>query len=224
MNRLKLININSALKIDGKKKYYLPIVQILICAVLISLVSSCKKEPGKSYIKQEVKDWFFIDTGSYYVYKVNNTYLDSIRFDNIEHFFPKPRVNDHYIQERYNISAGDLRISIDGVIHLGNMLETPRNVLYHPSMNIESDTNLDFGVSGGPNKCIYQGKIQNYRIGGNDFGLTLKWKMYKDYFLQSDSSEYYFSKGIGITRIIDYANGLDKKLIRYKIKKRPNIE
>lgn len=211
------MNVLLSLVFRNLRKNIWSIILFWSLIVFFCSYSSCRKKTQKKYyIPEYEKKWFWIDTGSYFIYADSLKNTDSIYVQNVDYRFLKS-LKEPYV-EIYNctLSNGfvvEMEAHIPYILLGTNKLSDYVSlILYDPhfSKSIYS-TNGAFSVS-------YLDSIYpSYSLRANKFDTTVLWHVHNDYILQSDSSSYYFSKGIGFVRIIDHERLTHKYLVRYKV-------
>lgn len=198
---------------------------IAFIIVLLQIVSCKKCPPNVFNIENYVKSWFWADTGSHWVYLVNKFNDDSISTIGIKHYFEDDIKSTK--REIYElVSSNNYMYSIVGQSLIFDVSDFSK-----PDGGSFNPFRLDYASLIGKKPEVplmtttshLIKALPSYNIGNNTFDSTLVWKVYNDFLLESDSSTYYFSKGVGFTRIVDYTHNRDMELVRYKIKRRPDI-
>ncbi|MBL7811852.1 MAG: hypothetical protein JNL57_06475 [Bacteroidetes bacterium] len=193
---------------------------LTILLLLLIAAGSCRKHSTHVYkVPEYQRQWFFIDSGSYYIYTDSMDNLDSVYVKSIKFYieYPKKGSDRQYYQCTMSnpfvffLAGGMNQIHLQrsyGGDYLYNVMQVSppykNNKLYGTGLNINFlDTILPV-----------------VKFGDYTFDSTFVWQMKGDEILNSDSTTYYFSKGVGITRITDHERKTDKWLKRYRIIKK----
>lgn len=189
-------------------------------------LGGCKdKQPNRTKFIEQTKNWFFADSTSYWIYRINNTYEDSIIGKSLLRFESNKSgrfeiIDDWYTFKFKSKSMGYIEyfggsFAIDMRSNYGN---TGGLVIYDATLMNKYYKDEKYGKY-----RVLDTIIPVYKLNGQTYDTTLVWRIWGDAIQQTDTGVYYFTKGVGFTRIIDKGRKIDKQLVRFKYVKSKDL-
>lgn len=194
------------------------VLLFILSGTLILFSLACKKKKGSTHlVPQMERAWLWLDTGSYFIYSDSFGNTDSIYVNKLEHRFKETLESVRDESYRCTLSNGFIYYMEANqpyiILEKVGLTDYVAIVLYHYSQEKSKNVSLNSSLVTNFRDTI----LPNYQIENLIFDSTIVWNITHDYVLQSLSSTYYFSKGIGITQFFDHEKKIYKRLIRYKV-------
>ncbi|MBL7811853.1 MAG: hypothetical protein JNL57_06480 [Bacteroidetes bacterium] len=195
---------------------------LTLLLLLLIAAGSCRKHSTYVYkVPEYQRQWFFIDSGSYYIYTDSMDNLDSVYVKKLDYFVRYARKGPDYQLYQCTMS-NPFVFFLAGAMNQIHLQRSYGGDYFPNVMQVSPPyhANKLYGPGHGFNQIYLDTILNNVSLGNNFFDSTFVWHVKNDNILNSDSTTYYFSKGVGITRITDHERKTDKWLKRYKIIKK----
>jgi hypothetical protein len=182
------------------------------------MLQDCTKPSKKTYfIPEYQKEWMWLDTGSFFIFCDSFKNIDSVYVKNVNvNFFT---FNNFPNEQQYNCTMSNNIIYNSRALlpylelEMAGKSDCVPLILYDrkPTKQQIYSTNPDLSLS------YLDTILPKYKLGNLNLDSTYVWHVHHDDIAMSDSTTYYFTKGVGITRMINHQRKTDKWLVRYKI-------
>jgi hypothetical protein len=183
--------------------------------------TTCRKHPIitiKLNINQ--KNWFFIDTGSYYIYADSLNNFDSVYVISSDLVLEKK--SDAVLNETYKcvLSNGIVFYMLGNDDHL--YLKKTLPIEYVPIILYDRAYSKNKNISANELMVsnIRDTIMQTFSQANLNYDSTIVWTVFPDMIMNSKKSRYNFSKGIGIVGSYNFEKSTFKKLVKYKLNKK----
>ncbi len=195
--------------------------KLIIILFMAILFNNCRKFTiYKNRPSEQIKSWFFADSTSYWVYNVNNQYEDSVSARLRQYYIKMKetkRRSDLY-DEQYELYFSNRNFGYIDI--LGNSVDIYVQSQYGDvgGMYVYNTESMKRHFSKNANEFRRMDTIMPKYItaSGIAFDSTIVYYRNPDPIQQTDTGVYYFTKGVGFTRIIDKGRKIDRQLARYK--------